>query len=596
MKYYFSLLFILFSFIIKAQSSSEIAESYFKNSDYAKASIYYKKAVKSTIDFKNNYEHYRTSLIVLKEYKTLKKLSKRGIKSFPGNTIYFLDNIINLKIEGDIDNYNKAINKYIKTVKKQKDLVLIGGSHLLKRKEIKKTTKLYLTSRKSIGKEYLYAFQLAEIYQNIEKISPMVDEYINHLSYKPKEIEKIQNILQTELKNKELNLLIDKLYKKIQLSDKTIYPQLLIWAYLQQRDFYNAFIQERAIDKKQKLNGERLLNLAIICKENKEYQTRISIFEYLVKTYPRHYNYQLFQENLLKAKQQKAISVYPINTIALQKILQEYLTLEKTVNNPQQKASISLDIAKIYGYYLNEVNKAINKLKNIQADRRIRLNMRNKIKLELADLYLFQDDSQASLLYFQIAKSMKETELGQLAKLKNAKYFYYQGDFQLAKSQLDVLKHATTRKISNDAIDLSVLIQNNYELDTSAIALQTFSKADFYIYQHKYTQAENIYKRMLKTYPGHTLTDEIYWKIAQLNINMNKYQETEKFYLKIIKEYGEDILADDAVFNLAQLYETRLLDKNKAQEMYKKILFEYRGSIYLDQSRKKFRELRGDKL
>ena len=62
------------------------------------------------------------------------------------------------------------------------------------------------------------------------------------------------------------------------------------------------------------------------------------------------------------------------------------------------------------------------------------------------------------------------------------------------------------------------------------------------------------------------------------------------------KNYSTDLLADDALFQLAELYENYLHDKAKAMDLYKDILLKYKGSIYVVEARKRFRELRGDEV
>jgi hypothetical protein len=63
-----------------------------------------------------------------------------------------------------------------------------------------------------------------------------------------------------------------------------------------------------------------------------------------------------------------------------------------------------------------------------------------------------------------------------------------------------------------------------------------------------------------------------------------------------LKYHGTDILADDAVFLLGEIYEIHLNDPEKAAEFYKKILFDFRGSLFTEESRKRYRILRGDVL
>ena len=53
---------------------------------------------------------------------------------------------------------------------------------------------------------------------------------------------------------------------------------------------------------------------------------------------------------------------------------------------------------------------------------------------------------------------------------------YYQGDFNWAQAQLDVLK-SSSKLISNDAMALSLLITDNYNLDTTDVPMMLFAKA-----------------------------------------------------------------------------------------------------------------------
>ena len=60
---------------------------------------------------------------------------------------------------------------------------------------------------------------------------------------------------------------------------------------------------------------------------------------------------------------------------------------------------------------------------------------------------------------------------------------------------------------------------------------------------------------------------------------------------KNLENYATDILGDDAIYNPALLYDKQLNDKEKATSYYKKLLFEYQGSVYLVDARKRYREL-----
>jgi tetratricopeptide (TPR) repeat protein len=138
-------------------------------------------------------------------------------------------------------------------------------------------------------------------------------------------------------------------------------------------------------------------------------------------------------------------------------------------------------------------------------------------KMEYADVLLLQGNSWESMLYFsQVEKDFKEHPIGHEAKLRAAKISYYQGDFQWAQAQLAALKASTSKLISNNAMELSLLITDNYNLDTSEIAMSTFARADLLNYQQRYDEAILKYDSILNAFSGHSLSDEIYMRKASI--------------------------------------------------------------------------------
>ena len=202
-----------------------------------------------------------------------------------------------------------------------------------------------------------------------------------------------------------------------------------------------------------------------------------------------------------------------------------------------------------------------------------------------------------SLLYYsQVEKDFKEHPIGHEAKLRRAKISYYQGDFQWAQAQLATLKASTSKLIANDAMELSLLITDNYNLDTTEIAMRAFALGDLLVYQQKYDEAIIKYDSVLIAFSGHTLTDEIYLRKSEIYYLQNKYDLALSELKRIEEDWSYDILADDALYKRAKIYENILDDMNNAMLLYEKILLEHSSSIFVAESRKRFRELRGDNL
>jgi tetratricopeptide (TPR) repeat protein len=218
-------------------------------------------------------------------------------------------------------------------------------------------------------------------------------------------------------------------------------------------------------------------------------------------------------------------------------------------------------------------------------------------KMEYADVLLLQGNIWESMLYYsQVEKDFKEHPIGHEAKLRTAKISYYHGDFLWAQAQLGTLKASTSKLIANNAMELSLLITDNYNLDTTEISMRTFANADLLHYQQKYDEAILKYDSVLTAFSGHSLSDEIYMRKAAIFLNNGKIEDALANYEKIEEDWSYDILADDALYKRAKIYDDILNDSESAMKLYEQILLEYNSSIYVAESRKRFRYLRGDTL
>ncbi|MEQ8238407.1 MAG: tetratricopeptide repeat protein, partial [Cyclobacteriaceae bacterium] len=253
--------------------------------------------------------------------------------------------------------------------------------------------------------------------------------------------------------------------------------------------------------------------------------------------------------------------------------------------------------ALIHAFYLDELDKAINTLNYIIDDRRSPNSLIAQCKLDLGDVYLLDEQPwESTLLYSQVEKSNKESPLGFNAKLKNAKLSYYAGNFKLAKSHLDILKDATTREISNDAIAMSLLIKNNTAFDTSDYILKEFANIQLMTFQNKPDTAIQLLNNLIAQHPNHSLVDECYYDIAEISLKQGNYEKSTNALDQIIQNHNDGILGDDALFLKASIYDKYLKDYTSAMELYTKFLIDYPGSIYAADVRLKLRFLRGDQL
>ena len=145
-------------------------------------------------------------------------------------------------------------------------------------------------------------------------------------------------------------------------------------------------------------------------------------------------------------------------------------------------------------------------------------------------------------------------------------------------------------------MELSLLISDNYDLDTTELPMISFARADLAFFQNNFNLSLSIYDSILNNFPSHQLSDEIYYRKSHIFKSINKFKISIIMLKKIINEYTFDILIDDALFDLAKIYDFRMSDITNAMKCYEKIILDYPGSIYASESRNRYRFLRGDKI
>ena len=190
--------------------------------------------------------------------------------------------------------------------------------------------------------------------------------------------------------------------------------------------------------------------------------------------------------------------------------------------------------AHLLAFYVNKPQDAMDVLNQAMAATRDNKE-KNQYKIDLADVQLYTGEIwDASLNYSQVDKDMPNDVLGNEAKFKNAKLSFYIGEFNWAKSQLDVLAAATTKLIANDAIYTSMLISDNLEeedegddSDTTMtlfsnsegnLALKMYAKAEFLIFQNKDDEALRALDSVMILSPFGTLVDDALYQKALLYI------------------------------------------------------------------------------
>jgi tetratricopeptide (TPR) repeat protein len=588
--------------IVRAQNSfdDKLAMQYYDQKQFDKAIVYFEKLFDKLPDA--YYTYYFKCLLEIKDYKTAEKITKKQIKRSEANTHLY----VKLgKVYRLMENPEKEKEQYSKAVKEviPEQNTLFTLAHAFEDEELfDYAIEVYKKGRKQTPESYPYYYEIADLYKKKGDLKSMVNEYLDAIEFRESELYTAQANLQQSLgyddKNGGFNnpILKQELQKRIQQkSDKTIFSEFLIFILNQQKEFESSFIQSRALDKRQKSDGTRLMDLAKLCVSNENYAVAEKCYQYVIskgKDNPYYdvANIEKLNANYLQLTNQpnpNNADVVLLNT-SIKAAIKEYGTSNLTL--PLIKKS-----ALLKAYYLNQPQEAIQFLEEVTSQYSFNKNELADIKLDLGDMNLLVGNIwDASLIYSQVEKDFKYEVVGQDAKFRNSKLSYYASDFKWAKAQCDILKGATTKTIANDALDLSLIITDAIGVDTNAAPLSMFSSAELLILQHQYDKALTRLDSINLVFTEHTLGDDIYYKKADIFKRTNRYTEAAKMYENILEFYPTELYGDDALFKEAELYERYLNDKEKAKQLYQDMLVKYPGSIYVVEARKRYRDLRGD--
>lgn len=576
----------------------DLANEYYTRHDFDKSLELYDKLAKDPANGKAIYANYLVVLSELKQDEKAERFLKKMAKAYPQQFEYRIDLALLYQKQKKDDKANKIFSRLFDEIEKKSSIVEYITDYLVKVGLLDKAEQLCKQSRKAMFDPYAYNFKLAEIYKRRGQTSQMIEELLLYLDKDPSAIFLIENSLQTQLtKSEELDLLQKTLYERVQTdANNLIYNELLMWLFLQRKDFDGAFIQAKAIDKRGKLPATKVLEVGTLSLSNKDYKSAVSIFEYVVQEYAAvPAVYAPAQRQLIEAREQATKNVYPIDKQAIKALVEDYKKLIKNLPDPYSTAESQRSIGLLYGHYLGKPDTAILFLNKALTVPRYNRQFLSKCKLDLGDMYLLKGEPwEATLLYSQVEKDEKDQPLGYEAKLRNAKLSYYKGEFDLAQDHLDVLKLATSREIANDALDLSLMIQDNTAFDSTGAALAEYSKIELLLFENKDEEALAKCEELLKKYPKSSLDDEVYWLRAKVYRRMKKFDKAIENLDIITKDYASDIFADDALFMKGLIYEEDVQDKEKAMETYQNLMKTFPASIFTAEARKKYRILRGD--
>ena len=582
-------------------TDEQLAAQYFQQGDYAKAILYYEKIHRKQPNT-YYYEQLLKSYVALNDLDGAEKLVKDQLRRSNNEARYYIDLGGVYKANGEADKANKEYDKALKQMGSDQNNIRTVANAFQQANELDRAIEAYERGGRTLPAGQSFAYEIAGLHGAKGNTAKMVSAYMDLLAVNEGYIQAVQNALSRSidftLADERSEILRTELLRRIQKDpQRTIFPDLLIWMYIQQKDLNSAFVQSKAMDKRFDEGGARLMDLARIALSNDDHATAFKCYEYVLSLARNDANYIQARIGAVRTRYDQLTDQAEPKLDELQDLDQRAASTITELGLKPNTIDLLRDRAHLKAYYLNDHAGAVTLLEEGIALPTIDPKTKAQLKLDLGDVYLLDGNVwEASLLYSQVDLDFKYDMLGHEARLRNAKVSFYSGDFLWAQAQLQVLKSSTSKLIANDAMELSLRITDNLGLDSNSVPLSYFARAELLRFQHRYDEALGVLDSLTEAYPGHSLGDDILYERYRIAYARHRYEEAAMQLNKLLELYPLDILVDNALLDLGKLYEDRLNDPEKAKAIYQRLLFEQTGSIFVPEARDRFRKLRGDNL
>ncbi|MBR1834860.1 MAG: tetratricopeptide repeat protein [Bacteroidales bacterium] len=579
------------------QTQEQLAAHYYSSGQFEQAAESY-EALYARAPNKFYYQMLFRSYLELKEYKEAIRLAEKRIKQYPNDLYLYVDMGRAYELRGDRRKANKTYDSAVQKIGFDTKQISELTQAFETAGHPEHAIQVYLLARKKMRNDLAYVSELATLYQHVGNYEAMMQEYFDLLDKSPNMLGSIQISLQRVLNETANPKLVDglrsTLVQRVQQSpDNKSYIEMMLWFSLQQKDFQFALVQAKAVDARfPDMGGEPLMRVASIARSNQAYDVAQECYRLVAQKGSDSPNYFPARVGGLEVAFERLNRNFPIENKLLTQLLHDYQSALDELGKNLRTVQLMRNYADLLAYYADSVQPAADLLYDVLDLPKLPAKERDETKLALADLLLFVGEVwDASLLYMQVEKANKNDVLGSLAKFKNAKLSYYNNDFLWAKTQLNVLRASTSKLIANDAMELSLLISDNMEEDSTFDMLSRYAAADLLLYRNLLDSAWDAFDDIAHSTLSHPLFDEVLYQKARIRIRQQRYADADTLLQQLIDFYPNDLLADDALLLLAQLNEERLSNPLRARSCYEKLILDYPSSLYVDQARKRYRAL-----
>ena len=464
------------------------------------------------------------------------------------------------------------------------------------------------TGREKFGQSFM-AYEAGIYYQTRRVYDKAMDQFILHLSHEPKQNGIIQRRILLMSDDEDAVPIIEK---KLKIASQE-YPEILLNVlsefYFKQQEYDRAFDVKKEGSKSGKPNLNDWLGFANECRKEGQYEVSIEAYNFILG-YKINSNMagkallglaQTFEDQIIPAHESHLIPYFFDNNLFFEDPFQvnSSISLEHLESSLALYDSLLISLPKspllAEAYFrLGEIKYRIlqdfdqayallHKAMQNKPDKKLRL----KITLRIADVLMAKGQAKEAMGFLE--RQLKRNYLPAIEQKKILVHFLTdEPDSTLKIVQSSFLSLRPVDPSFNDLMELKNILTQYYENDSSGkLAFLHFIKAEWYLRQRKIGDAIKEFQYLAEEMPGAKIIPLANLRKGLLHYRLKEYDKA----LVLALALDGTPLADRGIILAGQLYETKILDMEKAMEQYMRILDEFPGSIFSEPIRYHIRTL-----
>lgn len=583
-----------------------LGQSYEQAGDLQKAKTIYEDLLRQQPD---NYQFFDALIRVytqLKNYNEAVGIIEKRLQMNPqdvnlygmlGSTYY---------LKGDEKKGNEVWDSALKVLPDKPMAYRVLANYAVERRAFEKAAEI-LNKGKAVSPEaYTFSFDLANLYSIMMKYKDAAEEYCFILSKEADQMSLVQARLASYINKPDaLSQTIETVEKWAgDQKDNINFSLLLGWLYMESNDYEKAYDIYLHIDKEHSNSGAEIFSFAQKALQEGHFDEAAKAYRKIFETYPNSPfapNAKIGYAKTLEASLDKKFNLRDVNwkpfsgvntqnSSEYSEAIQAYKDLLKDYQGMEVTNEANFRIGVIEMDRLNDLQAAEGSFKKV-VDYSVMSNFAPESFSRLAEIEIMKGNLQlAEDYYTKVSDNPRVSGTDKnFAGYMRGRIEFWNGNFQLASQILSAVENNLEDNHTNDAIELSLLINTSKQ---DSMSLLNFAKADMLTFKKQFKEAAQFYQDLSKNENLLTLHDLSAFRFAEMILAQDNLPVAVELLNGIALQAEKNIYADHAVYLLGQIYQYGIKDNAKAIESYENLLAKFPNSLYLDDARENISKLK----